>query len=110
MQATRIIGKLVLEFMSNCTDILREFIARRTTGASLIQIIRVLALRIVRRKFDLNVSYVDVGIIYHKEAVSPFAYCFDGLEFSLTTFNPRAHLLIFIGYLILPCAIVLGRL
>ena len=58
----------------------------------MIQIFRVLALRIVRREFDLNASDVDVGIVYHKEAVSPFAYCFDGLKFSPTTCNPRAHL------------------
>ena len=76
MQATRIIGKLVLEFVSNCTGILREFLAQRTTSASFVQVVRVLALRIVRRKFDLNASDVDVGIIYHEEAVSPFAYCF----------------------------------
>lgn len=75
MRAARIIGKLVLEFVSNCTDILRVFLAQRTTGASFIQIVRVLALRIIRRKFNLNVSDVDVGIIYHKETVSPFAHC-----------------------------------
>lgn len=39
---------------------------------ALVQIICVLAFRVVRCKLDLDVSDADAGIVYHNEAVSPF--------------------------------------